>query len=82
MARARRFFIDLFANLGIAIAVIISIIAVPLSVAAFLFTAATASGDPNEQHEPIVMFVVMLGVIGIVFTGWTIFRIRQRSAQE
>jgi len=54
----------------------------PLSVAAFLFTAATASGDPNEQHEPIVMFVVMLGVIGIVFTGWTIFRIRQRSAQE
>jgi type VI protein secretion system component VasK len=81
MARVRRFFTNLFANLLIAMAVIISIIAVPLSVVAFLFTAATASSGPNEQYEPVIMFVVMIGVIGAVLAAWAVFRNRQRSIQ-
>ncbi|GAA2876176.1 Na+/melibiose symporter-like transporter [Aminobacter niigataensis] len=81
MARVRRFFTNLFVNLLIAMAVVISIIAVPLSVVAFLFTAATANSDPNEQYEAVIMFVLMMGVIGVVVAAWAVLRNRQRSIQ-
>ncbi|WP_395449939.1 hypothetical protein ACHMW7_09075 [Aminobacter sp. UC22_36] len=81
MARVRQFFTNLFVNLLIAVAVVISIVAIPLSVAAFLFTAATANSDPNEQYEPVIMFVVMIGVIVGVVAAWMVFRNRQRSIQ-
>ena len=82
MARLRRIVTNLFVSLFMAIAIIISIIAVPLSVAAFLFTAATASSDPNEQHEPVIIFAMMVCVIGIVVAGWTVVRIRRRPVQK
>lgn len=50
-----------------------SIGVVSVSVAVFMFAAATSVSDPGEQGELVILFVLMMLAIGGVMGGWYLY---------